>query len=310
MRESVNAYINLTENETPCPDGLVGLQIDNAKNTPLVIRTLNGSSIQDSWEVEILELTPCDNSGNPKTEFKRGSLAYFNITVENHSMQPLNVLTVVNVYDRYMVPFDYASLSGSVVGGAVDWVKLQIAIPDDAPIGDAIAYASVYSDWPSQEGFPYCPEKSACFRITDGATYTGTDIIPAVNFPKAGNITHYLAHRLSPNPNVGTYTVYATSQYNIEEISTARTFEVKESSSVPPSAEFFWVPSKPYPNCNITFDASLSTPNGAEDDYITNYWFDFGDGTNSTSTNQSGPMQYHIYTETKTYVVALNVTDN
>lgn len=310
MRESVNVYINLTENETPHPDTLVGLQINNGQSWPLVIRTLNGSSVQNTWEVEILGLTPCDKNGNPKTYFKKGTPAYFKVTMKNNSPQTLNVLTAINIYDRYMVPLDYSSFEGPMADGSVDWVILQITIPDNAIVGDAIVYANLYSDWPSNGGIPYCPEKSASFKITNGVTYTSTNIIPAANIPKAGLITHRLAYRLSPNPKAGTYTVYATSQYNTEKTFASATFEVKESSSVPPNAWFFYSPPKPYTGCIISFDASLSTPEGPENDIITSYWFDFGDGANSTSTGQSGPIQYHSYAEGKVYYVTLNVTDN
>jgi hypothetical protein len=312
MRESMNVYVNLTENDTPCPDGLVGLQINDAKNMPFVMRTLNGSSTKNNWKMEILKLTPCNSHGDPKTDFKKGpyQLAYFNVTVRNNFTEILNVLIFINLHDRYMIPFDYSFSASPVPIGAAEWIILSIPVSEEIPTGDATVYANVYSDWPSQGGVPYCPEKSASFRITDNATYKSTCVIPAVQIPAPGNITHHLAYRLSPNPDAGTYTVYATSQYNMEESSTATTFEVKESSFVPPTPDFFWTPPKPYPNCNITFDASFSTPNGPEDDYITNYWFDFGDETNSTSTGQTGQLQYHGYSEVKTYIVTLNVTDN
>jgi len=44
----------------------------------------------------------------------------------------------------------------------------------------------------------------------------------------------------------------------------------------------------------VMFNATASwDPDG---DAIVSYWFDFGDGTNSTSTGQTGPVQYHVYT--------------
>lgn len=60
----------------------------------------------------------------------------------------------------------------------------------------------------------------------------------------------------------------------------------------------------------VMFNATESwDPDG---DAIVGYWFDFGDGTNSTSTAQSGPVQYHVYTEysKEPYDAYVKVTDS
>jgi len=308
MRESVNIYANLTETGTPLPNGLVGLQIDDATGTHLVIRTLNQSPSYN-YQMEILELTPCDNHGTPKTSFKKGTLAYFNVTYKNNYVGTLYARIVINLYDRYMVPIGYSSISLQIGEGDVIEYRPSISIIAESHTGDAFVYANLYSDWPSLGGTPYCPEKSASFKITDGSPID-TRIVPAANIPPASYMSHQFAFRLSRNPKVGTYHVYATSQYGAGTVSANKIFEVKESFLVPPSPDFFWTPNKPYPGGTLTFDASWSTPNGPIDDYITSYWFDFGDGTNSTSTGQSGSIQYHSYTTAQTYDVTLNVTDN
>jgi len=59
----------------------------------------------------------------------------------------------------------------------------------------------------------------------------------------------------------------------------------------------------------VKFNATKSwDPDG----FIVSWWFDFGDGTNSTSTAQAGQVQYHMYTKYSItpYNVVLRLTDN
>lgn len=75
-----------------------------------------------------------------------------------------------------------------------------------------------------------------------------------------------------------------------------------------PTAVFTYSPTQPLEGQNVTFNASLSTPDGGT---ITSYAWDFGDhtkliytGTNFTSTAT------HTYTKMGTYSVTLNVTNS
>jgi PKD repeat protein len=69
-----------------------------------------------------------------------------------------------------------------------------------------------------------------------------------------------------------------------------------------PTAFFFFSPENPLAGDTITFNASLSTPNGGT---ITNYHWDFGDGTNET-----GVIVAHAYTTAGNYTVSLTITDS
>ena len=70
-----------------------------------------------------------------------------------------------------------------------------------------------------------------------------------------------------------------------------------------PFASFTYSPGNPTVGETVTFNASLSTPNGGT---ITTYFWDFGDGTNTTETD---PITYHDFTMIGNYPVTLNVTD-
>ena len=80
-----------------------------------------------------------------------------------------------------------------------------------------------------------------------------------------------------------------------------------------PTPQFTWTPSTPLINAPITFNASGSR--GYRNDegvlkpelsYIASYFWDFGDGSNSTV----GPITTHAYTAMGNYNVTLRLTDN
>jgi len=69
-----------------------------------------------------------------------------------------------------------------------------------------------------------------------------------------------------------------------------------------PTADFVYSPTYPIAGETVTFDASTSTPNGGT---IVDYFWDFGDGTNST-----GLVTSHIYNAFGTYLVTLEIVDS
>jgi hypothetical protein len=73
----------------------------------------------------------------------------------------------------------------------------------------------------------------------------------------------------------------------------------------PPTADFTWSPINPKENQTVTFDGSLSTPNGGS---IINYTWDFGD--ESSLVTESDPITTHNYTKAGTYTITLNITDS
>jgi hypothetical protein len=73
----------------------------------------------------------------------------------------------------------------------------------------------------------------------------------------------------------------------------------------PPKADFWWTPTSPTVCENVTFDASISTPDGG---FLMSYAWDFGDGT--PIVTESEPIIIHHYIENDTFTVTLNVTDS
>jgi PKD repeat protein len=72
-----------------------------------------------------------------------------------------------------------------------------------------------------------------------------------------------------------------------------------------PIADFTWNPYYPQRGETVTFDASISTPDGG---VIVSYAWDFGDGT--PIVEESYPIITHVYATAGDYMVTLNVTDS
>ncbi len=72
----------------------------------------------------------------------------------------------------------------------------------------------------------------------------------------------------------------------------------------PPKAHFAYSPDYPAPNQAVTFNASLSTPDGGT---LTSYAWNFGDGNTTTVTT---PIITHAYNLSATYNITLTITDS
>jgi len=71
-----------------------------------------------------------------------------------------------------------------------------------------------------------------------------------------------------------------------------------------PVASFTYSPISAVVNEEVTFNASLSAPDGGT---IVSYFWEFGDGTNTT---ENDPIAYHTYTTAGIFITTLNVTDS
>jgi len=100
---------------------------------------------------------------------------------------------------------------------------------------------------------------------------------------------------------VGTYNATLTVKDNDgRSDSTSKTVKVLGPGA--PRARFTFKPENPVVNQLVSFNASLSTPNGGT---IVSYIWDFGDKTNGT-----GILTTHTYTSFGYYQVTLTVTDS
>jgi hypothetical protein len=103
-----------------------------------------------------------------------------------------------------------------------------------------------------------------------------------------------------------TYIIKAIASTVEGETDTADNTKVDGTVKIvkPPKAHFTYSPDYPATNQTVTFDASLSTPDGGT---ITSYAWNFDDGNTTTVTN---PIITHAYNLCGTYNVTLTITDS
>jgi len=121
-------------------------------------------TVKASGDTTIVEVVPCDVSGNPKNVFEPGNMSYFKISLTYTGSDIEYVLLSANVYDSCGTAIGIACSNVSLAPGTSSFI-LSVAIPKSAQGGNAIVYADAYTDWPKNMGVPLCPEVSASFQI-------------------------------------------------------------------------------------------------------------------------------------------------
>ena len=165
----------------------------------------------------------------------------------------------------------------------------------------------VASQTPPVATFTYTPERPIFGEVVIFNASASHD-------PDGGNISSYkwdfddgTVYTISDPVTHHNYTAFGT--YNVtltvtddegETATTWRSVTVREY----PVTVFTYTPERPVAGYPVTFNASLSTPEGGE---IVNYTWDFGDENVTTVTS---PVINHVYTTPGNYTVTLNVTDS
>jgi len=225
-KDSVFIFGNLTLDEVPVTDGLVGLQLQTSGDRLLTIRTLStGTLPSETPYVKLWYVTPCNSTGEPQSSFRRGTLGYFKISVTNYDIEPRDALMTINTYYPDSTPFGFASIQTTLSPQSTSTFIISIPIPTDAVLGTAGAYANAYTDWPKLGGTPHCNEVKATFEIVDSGTSSQAAkeiFTPETNETGNFNLTLKLPKR-SP---WGNYTIYVTARYLGEEAFNSTTFKV------------------------------------------------------------------------------------
>lgn len=289
-------------------DALVVVQVDTPNDTPYVIRTVpTGPITNTDWQVNITGLYASDGQGNPQSNFTRGMMAHVKIKWKNYGSSPTLALPALYIqYSNrapYMAYYPMGEIPGEIPANTEETLIASFEIPSNAPYGNTTVYASMLTQKPKLNGYPYCPEKNSTFMIM-----TPNPKPPATTQTPPNFKIEFSLEMAMP----GSYDIDASTYYT-SQVSIARTFSV-QLALLPPKADFFYTPNPVGVNLTTTFDGSLSLPEGY-DDVITRYEWTFGDGTpkvvvNGTYSNPPSPRVTHIYTQNQTYTATLNVTDN
>jgi hypothetical protein len=225
--DNVQIYGNLTFNNETVSDGLVAVEVNDARGTPLIIRTLTtGTKPQMAWYVYVGMVFASDQQGNPKNNFYRGDLAYFNITIVNNDVEPRLTLVTVTALDNNQVPMGSASIKTTLPGQTYIRFIISIPVPTDATLGTATAYVNAYTEWPMIQGTPYCPERNATFNIVSaGAASTAAST--ATTTIQQATANYNLTFKLPNQITIGNFTAYVSSTYQGFTAFNSTTFQIK-----------------------------------------------------------------------------------
>ena len=169
-RQLVKIYGNVTYDEEPVSEGLVAIQVQDPTGQTIALRTVpaNATPSHDGT-IEIISFYSCDMGGQPKSSFRKNTVAYFNITVRNGGPVSRTYTLTLNPHDVDSTPFFLyiQPMTTPLPPGYAHSHMLPIPIEDDwISTGPAVAYANLFTDLPSAGGYPYDAEKSAAFVIT------------------------------------------------------------------------------------------------------------------------------------------------
>jgi len=224
--DHVSIVGKLMINGSPVTEALIGLEIDDAKGQLFTLRAIkSGPNATGPWPLEILEVTTCDSSGNPKSNFRKGEDLGFKISVKNNMATSCDLMIIITLLYANAEPFyAFVAYQGSLdPKQSTSFMIWPISIPDDAIAGEAVAYVSALDKLLKDGGSPYCPEVKVAFNITDGSATKKINSEPQYG-EETFNLTVTIPHTTVV---VGNYTIYARAHWSLYITSNMSTFEVK-----------------------------------------------------------------------------------
>jgi hypothetical protein len=192
-------------------DAIVGVEVRTPSGSPFILRVLpTGSVASQSWLVNFTRFYPCDSNGVPKYSFQPGQSIYLYAEWTNFdSALAHSVQFGVTVYDANSVSVGYQSIASYLLPpGSTYSILDQLTMISASTVGNVTLFASLFSDFPKNGGYPYCPELNATIIIG-----TATSKIP---FELSSGGDYNFSFKLaSSGVPYGNFTVYASTYYNI-----------------------------------------------------------------------------------------------
>jgi len=207
----INIYSNITLDGNPTAN-LEAIEVVSPHGDPYVIRTVKTGNVSQMYSrVQISSIYTSASDGTPKVLFNRGDITYVNITIGN-----LDFITHHIVVGLYVQGSDGSSIHAlfpsqdDINANSTIQYLLSLTIPSNAALGQARVFASIFTDFPVNSGYAYCPEEVANFSI--GAS---TPLLPQQ--PEYSTITFDLPRK---DCRLGNYTAYAVTNYNVLQTAT------------------------------------------------------------------------------------------
>ena len=213
---------NVTANGAPVYDALVAVQVNSPNNMPLFLRTAQTGQIANmNWQVNITALYTSDPHGSPANNFTRGGYAYVTMNWTNNGDTPAYVVPALYIEYSTGAPYTACFPQGEtprmIPAHTPETLTTSLPIPSTAPYGTTTIYASIYTNTPKEDGYPYCPEKNATFMIV-----TPNPTLPPQTQTPPNFSVGFSLYNTAP----GGYDVYAVTSYNGVSTSNTLSFPV------------------------------------------------------------------------------------
>jgi len=119
------------------------------------------------WIVEIVSIRTVNLNRISQEQFPRGNFMGVELGLKSISMTSKTTCLTVSIYDMLNSLVNSTELNDFVVppNETVVYAYLFLYLPKTAFVGEATAYACVYTSPINLQGNPYCPEKSTQFLI-------------------------------------------------------------------------------------------------------------------------------------------------
>jgi hypothetical protein len=207
----VNIFTNITLDGSPAAN-IASAEMDSSNGTPVLIRTVKTGNVSLMYfRVQILDLYTSTATGAPQTLFQPGSIAYANITIRNIDVVQRHTIVGLFGQDSSSKPIFAFYASVDDIGANLTVQHLvSFPISTSAAVGQARIYGSLFTDYPSNRGYAYCPEKTANFSVT-----TTAPLLPQQ--PEYSNITFSLPRK---DCYLGNYTINAATNYEVLQTAT------------------------------------------------------------------------------------------
>jgi hypothetical protein len=197
---------------------VIAIEVINPYGNTLLLRTIKTGDVSGSyWKVIITDLFLCDSNGNPKTTFKRETLAYASYTIKNIDVVDHEIKIAFYIQCSDNTPMlAYYAFEGVIEAGKQMSTIASFPIPNSAPQGEAKIFLGVFNNSPKNGGTPYCPERSAIFYIESTTP-------PFPTQPETFNISFSLPKK---DLKLGNYTVYGAAKYYVQTSFESKKFQV------------------------------------------------------------------------------------
>ncbi len=200
----ISANVTLDGNASA---NLAAIEIDSPSLNSFLIRTVKTGNVSKMYfRVKFLDMYTCNQYGNPKTVFNAGESVWVNFTMQNIDTITHTVLVGMYAQASDNTPlYAYYPDAENVSAGSTIQHLASLPTPPDAPTGQAEVFMSLFTDFPVNGGYAYCPEQAANFSIG-----TSTPAMPPQ--PDYVNMTFNLPKR---NVKLGNYTVHAATNFEV-----------------------------------------------------------------------------------------------